>query len=186
VYPSSNARSAASGSSARARRDLPRISLGRIAASPRIRALRREDFDLILTRVSRPFGDEWLERQRRSELYVAVAELDGAPVGRVNLDFTRLADKDWALLWGAHVEPDYQSRGIGTTLFLHVEDLARERGRTGIQLAVGKENPRALSLYKRLGYVICGEENDRWSYCDGDRVIDVEEDCWTMRKRLAN
>jgi RimJ/RimL family protein N-acetyltransferase len=47
------------------------------------------------------------------------------------------------------------------------------------------ENPRAQRLYERLGYKVFGEDTIRWSYRDGERVIDVIEECSSMRKRLS-
>jgi ribosomal protein S18 acetylase RimI-like enzyme len=149
-----------------------------------IRPLCAADLERIFSRLSRQHGAEWLARQERDEVYVAVAEIDAIPVGRVALDFTRRADVGAAVLWAAHVEPGWQSRGIGTTLFLHVEAVARERGFAAIELAVAKDNPRALALYKRLGYEVVGEGVGRWSYRDGDNEIRVVEDEWNMRKAL--
>jgi hypothetical protein len=54
---------------------------------PAIRALRLPDLELIFSSETRPFGREWLERQMRGEVYVAVAEFDGIPVGRVTLEW---------------------------------------------------------------------------------------------------
>ena len=151
-----------------------------------IRPLCADDLDRrIFHSKSRPFGEEWLERQERSEVYIAVAELGGVTVGRVGLDFTRNAGEGAAYLWSAHVEPDFQSQGIGTALFLHLEQVALQRGVYVIQLDVNKENPRARRLYERLGYTVCGENVARWSYRDGDRIVEVAEDCWMMRKSLA-
>ena len=150
-----------------------------------LRPLCAGDLDRIFNARSRPFGEAWLEQQARAEVYVAVAELDGVPVGRVGLDFTRNPGEATAYLWSAHVEPGFQSRGIGTALFLHLEQVALQRGFNVIQLDVDKENPRARRLYERLGYVVCSEGIVRWSYRDGDRVVEVAEDCWSMRKNLA-
>jgi ribosomal protein S18 acetylase RimI-like enzyme len=151
-----------------------------------IRALCPTDLDQIFDQRSRQFGERWLERQRAGETYVAVAEFDGTPVARVGLDFTSHLPHGAAHLWAAHVEPGFQSRGIGTTLFLHIEDVARTRGFGLIRLAVGKDNQRARLLYERLGYKVCGEETSRWTYRDGDRTVEVAEECWTMEKDLAS
>ena len=105
-------------------------------------------------------------------------------MGRVGLDFTSHATSGAAFLFAAHVEPGFQSRGIGTALFLHLEQVALRRGFNAIQLDVGKENPRAQRLYERLGYVVCGEEIARWYDHVGDRVLEATEDCWVMRKNL--
>ena len=154
-----------------------------------IRPLCACDLDRIFGPRSRPHGEEWRARQARAEVYIAVAELHGVPVGRVGLDFILHAEDGAAFraafLFSAHVEPDFQSRGVGTALFLHLEQIALGRGYNVIQLDVGKENPRARSLYERLGYKVCGEEIARWSYRDGERVIEVAEDCLIMRKHLT-
>lgn len=76
-----------------------------------IRALSREDLDCLFPRRARVFGVEWLERQDRSNGYVAVAELHGAPVGRVGLDFARLDANGTAYLSSAYVMRRYRSHG---------------------------------------------------------------------------
>lgn len=150
-----------------------------------IRTLRPSDLGPLFDPRFRQLGEQWLERQARDEVYVAVAELDGTPVARVGLDFISHVQHGAAHLWSAYVEPGFQSRGIGTTLFLHVEGVARMHGFALIRLEVGKDNQRAGHLYERLGYDVCGEETSRWSYRDGERTIEVNEDCWTMEKHVA-
>jgi ribosomal protein S18 acetylase RimI-like enzyme len=151
-----------------------------------IRPLRASDLDQRIFDVrSRPHGVEWLERQEQSQVYIAVAELDGIPVGRVGIDFKLNEDKGTAYLWSAHVDSEFQSRGIGTALFLHLEHIALQRGFTLIEVEVGKNNPRARQLYERLGYQVYGEAIGRWSYREGDRIVEVVEDNWSMRKSLV-
>jgi ribosomal protein S18 acetylase RimI-like enzyme len=167
--------------------DRPRHgSVNQRAAPLTIHPLNADHLDRLFTTVTRPFGETWLARQARDEVYVAVAELDGTPVGRVGLDFTRLTSGEAVHLWAAHVDPLYQSRGIGTALIAHVEALARTRGYRSIQLDVGKDNPRAHALYLRLGYKVFDEGTERWTYRDDSgRDIEVVEDCWRMRKPLS-
>lgn len=148
------------------------------------RPLSRRDLDPLFDDGSEPFGEEWLERQDRSEVYVAVAELDGVPVGRVGLDFARPSANGNAYLWSAHVRRGYRSRGVGTALCRHLEEVALERGFEAIQLDVDKQNRRAQRLYARLGYDVCGEEVLRWTRRGRGRPVDVVEDCWTLRKQL--
>ena len=149
-----------------------------------IRQLCADDLNWIFSDRSRPHGQEWLERQAASEVYVAVAELDGRPVGRIGLDFRKCADEGMGYLWSAHVEEGFQSRGIGTALINHLETIARTQGFNMIRLDVDKTNHRARRFYERLGYAIYGEFEGRWSYQEGDRVIEVVEEGWTMRKQL--
>jgi ribosomal protein S18 acetylase RimI-like enzyme len=150
-----------------------------------IRPLRRTDLKRIFSPPVRDHGHEWLRLQDRSEAYVAVAELQGVPLARANLHLTLKAAERAGQVWAAHVEPPFQSRGIGTALFVHLEHVARRQGFHTLRLAVGKANPRARRLYERLGFEVRGDETTCWSYREGRRVVDVVEDCWTMEKLLA-
>ena len=150
-----------------------------------IRPLHTTDLDILFNEISRQNGQQWLERQQRSEFYVAVAEMDGIPVARLGMDFVSYAGQGAAYLFSAHVELDYQSRGIGTALFLHMEPIARERGFAALDVQVNRDNPRAQRLYELLGYVVVGPVVGRWSYRDGDRVVEIVEDNWLMRKSIA-
>jgi ribosomal protein S18 acetylase RimI-like enzyme len=150
-----------------------------------IRPLREDDLDALFRRGARQFGARWLERQAQGKVYVAVAELDGRPVGRVGLDFSRPAASGGVWLWAASIEAEYQSRGVGSALIAHLEETARERGYTTMLLQVGKENLRAQALYERLGYTVCGEAIEHWSYQDETgKTVEMLEACWNMQKPL--
>jgi ribosomal protein S18 acetylase RimI-like enzyme len=149
------------------------------------RRLAPSDLDSIFSRLSRQKGVEWLAAQEQGHVHVAVADVDGVPVGRAGLDLVKKANEGVAILWAAHVERAWQSRGVGSLLFAHLEAVARSRGFSVIELGVGKENPRAQALYQRRGYTVCGQQVERWSYRDGNVEIPVVEDCWLMRKSLV-
>jgi ribosomal protein S18 acetylase RimI-like enzyme len=151
-----------------------------------IRPLRRCDLTTsIYDDRSRPGGEMYLERQNEGRAYIAVAEVDGLPVGRVGLDFERPTDGDVAYLWEAHVESDWQGRGIGSALIEHLEAIGRERGYAAIDVAVVKTNDRARRLYDRLGYVVYGEGIDRWSFTEDGRTVNVVDRVWKLRKQLV-
>jgi ribosomal protein S18 acetylase RimI-like enzyme len=149
-----------------------------------IRLLEEGDADRIFSPQTRAAAGDWLAGQQRGAYYIAVAVVDGAPVGRAGLNFEGTGLPDTPFLWAAHVEPEWQGRGIGTTLMRHLEDVARARGMRAIRLFVSKENPRAQALYERLGYSVDGEGVDRWSYEDAGETIYVADPCWTMEKVL--
>lgn len=149
-----------------------------------IRLLQESDLERIFAPGIRGACGAWLDEQRRGAYYVAVAEVDGVPVARAGLNFEGTGEPDSAFLWAAHVEPEWQGRGIGTQLMHHLEDVARGRRLRAIRLFVGKTNPRAEVLYTRLGYVRCGEAVDRWSYVDDGEVVEIADPCWTMEKVL--
>ena len=50
------------------------------------------------------------------------------------------------------VVPDYEGRGIGSTLLTHLIDEARQRGAADVLLEVRADNPRAQQLYIRFGF----------------------------------
>lgn len=150
-----------------------------------IRLMRADDLDQpFFNPQSRQYGETWLEYQERDQALVAVAECDGLPVARVGLEFA--PDKSAAHISAAHVEAEYQSRGIGTALFGYLEQVALQRGFSLMHVDVGKDNPRAQKLYERLGYEVFGEGVIRWSYRDGDDIIEVADDVWHMRKTLTS
>jgi ribosomal protein S18 acetylase RimI-like enzyme len=53
---------------------------------------------------------------------------------------------------GLVVDPSLRGQGIGSALLTAFEDLAGENGFTTVSLEVIDTNPRARSLYERLGY----------------------------------
>jgi ribosomal protein S18 acetylase RimI-like enzyme len=55
------------------------------------------------------------------------------------------------------VNPDVQSRGIGSSLLLRSMEAARSAGCTQVELDVDMNNPRAQALYERLGFSIRSE-----------------------------
>ncbi|HXD28917.1 MAG TPA: ribosomal protein S18-alanine N-acetyltransferase [Arthrobacter sp.] len=50
------------------------------------------------------------------------------------------------------VAPDYEGRGIGSTLLRQLIDEARGRGARDVLLEVRADNPRAQALYVRFGF----------------------------------
>ena len=52
------------------------------------------------------------------------------------------------------ISPQYQGQGLGKQVLLHI--LNNSKGKT-VELTVLKDNP-ALNLYKRLGFIITGED----------------------------
>lgn len=50
------------------------------------------------------------------------------------------------------VSPDYQNKGIGSRILLHIEEQARSMGYLSVRLDVFSENPYAQRLYEKNGY----------------------------------
>jgi ribosomal protein S18 acetylase RimI-like enzyme len=50
------------------------------------------------------------------------------------------------------VHADWRSKGIGTTIIRRLIGLARENDLSEIEIGVAESNPRAMALYRRLGF----------------------------------
>jgi ribosomal protein S18 acetylase RimI-like enzyme len=76
---------------------------------------------------------------------------DGRDVGELSV----VDRENGVLVSGIYILPEFQGRGLGTTILGDVIEHAR-MGRRPVSLQVLKVNP-ARHLYERLGFVISGE-----------------------------
>jgi ribosomal protein S18 acetylase RimI-like enzyme len=90
-----------------------------------------------------------------------LAEVDGKPAGFGVIHFR--PDPLWErpeqvpLVMDVWVAPNLRRRGIGSRMIRALEDSARQRGFPCVYIQVQAEkNPRAVELYKRLGYQTLG------------------------------
>jgi ribosomal protein S18 acetylase RimI-like enzyme len=92
-----------------------------------------------------------------------------------------------AYIFSFRVKPEWRNRGIGNRLMLFVEDDLQQRGFKFVTLNVAKDNPDALRLYQRLGYLVTGSRPGVWTYTDHEgRTCHVNEPAWRMMKRLRS
>lgn len=66
-----------------------------------------------------------------------------------------------------------RGQGLGSRLIREMERLTRAAGFADLGVAVDPaKNPRALTLYRRLGYIPLSETpvEDRWEFIDSDGV----------------
>lgn len=61
-------------------------------------------------------------------------------------------DEDSYIMHRLCVSPDFQHKGIGKEVLLHIEEQVKEMGGNSIRLDVFSENPFALHLYEKNGY----------------------------------
>ena len=59
-----------------------------------------------------------------------------------------------------YVKPDVRRLGVGAAILRELELLAREGTHTRIRLEAGVDQPEALALYRRAGYVECDPFGD--------------------------
>ena len=79
----------------------------------------------------------------------------------------------------------FRGRGIGTRLLEEAENILVERGFRWATIAVAKDNPDALRLYRRLGFRTIRADDGDWSYRDHEGSLRfVHEPCWVLEKQL--
>jgi GNAT superfamily N-acetyltransferase len=146
-----------------------------------IRPMCAHDVEGFFEPSERALAAEWLAKQARGELYVAVAEIDGVPVGRRCLDFTYFGDQRIGYGFAAAVLSEWRSRGIGSMIDRHLEDVARARGMHALRSVAEKSNEGAVRWHEQQGDRRTGERVVGWTDLDG-REVGV--DCWTFERSL--
>ena len=88
-------------------------------------------------------------------------------------------------LWQMATIQELRGLGIGTHLISAAENRIRERGLTVAQLDVEVDNPRARTLYERLGYQEARRQSASWHIeePDGSPTL-YETEVATLRKDL--
>ena len=86
-----------------------------------------------------------------------VAEVDGRVVGASGLRRGHNLRKQHSADCGVSVHPDYWNRGVGSALLSAVVDLADNwLNLKRVELEVYTDNPAAIHLYEKFGFVIEG------------------------------
>ncbi len=62
------------------------------------------------------------------------------------------------------VKKQYHRRGIGTALILKVKEMAKKKGFRKLGLFVEENNEKAISFYRKLGFLISGFIVDYYSW----------------------
>jgi len=104
--------------------------------------------------------DEELQRNFHNEEIktepIRIIEIDNNPIGTVSI----INKDDEIRICRLYIIDSFQSKGIGTDI---INDVISEYGKDKkIRLGVLKVNSRARILYEKLGFEICGEENEHY------------------------
>lgn len=131
------------------------------------------------------------EDMQRGQRMMWVAEVDGRLVGQVFVQMLS-ADPNYAdgarraYLYAFRVRPGWQGQGLGTRLMDAAEADLIERGFRVAVIAAGRDNPRARTLYERLGYRVFADDPGEWSYVDDrGQTVHAAEPAWLMQKMLG-
>jgi ribosomal protein S18 acetylase RimI-like enzyme len=95
------------------------------------------------------------------------------------VDFRR--SEEAGSIWMLAVHERFQSLGVGTQLIAALEQKIIDHGRSTVRMLVEHDNPRALTLYERLGYSEAGATLDSWPVAGGQTYVTA---CTIMERRL--
>ncbi len=106
---------------------------------------------------------------RKGEMYLGVIKDEIASVFVVNDEFEeQYNDGKWnyrestfAILHRLCVNPLFQNKGVGCKTLSLMEKMLKELGIEAVRLDAFSQNPYALRMYEKLGYIKTGEVNFR-------------------------
>lgn len=127
------------------------------------------------------------EESRSGIRTMLVATIDGYAVGTISIGGGRFQRQGSLRLFALNVGSAFRRKGVGTALVEAVEAIAADRDLDEVNLEVTTDNHEAISLYRKLGYRICGDAvMGRWERKLDDGSIEIIEDpLFVMVKRLA-
>ncbi len=136
-------------------------------------SLYNSDFELVRWLHNETFKDHFNFRPRTAEEYkfwlthkpwgmntvgVFIAYLDEKPVGFVeagidnNFNESKGIKCGWILSTGV-LKPN-RTKGVGTAMMQHAMEFLKSQGMTEVELGVDASNPKAIGLYKKMGFKI--------------------------------
>lgn len=126
---------------------------------------------------------------------VLSAWLHGEPVAALCVSFEDAEEQEIRehlpgvpLLYRLYVRDDLRSRGIGSALLRHAEDLLTGQGHTAVAVGVDVTNHRAIKLYSGRGYAEWDHGEIATvleSYSDAGELETLPDLCKVFVKRLA-
>lgn len=104
---------------------------------------------------------EALERAEKGEVdYLAVRDSNGIPISIGGVDY--ISHPNTGTMWQLVTKESVRGLGIGTKLIKALEQKIKDRKINLAMVGVEDTNLGAKSLYERLGYKVCGQEEDSW------------------------
>lgn len=96
-------------------------------------------------------SDEWRARIEKSPWFVAIDHDEVA--GVITSMFGRCAQPEIIAMW---VKPEFRGSNVAKDLVRALIAYWKKEGHTHLVLSVAEDNIRAISFYKRLGFVFTG------------------------------
>jgi ribosomal protein S18 acetylase RimI-like enzyme len=103
------------------------------------------------------FLSDLAKTMKENRTMAEILEDDSVKVGYLWVTFTDVQDYGITIagIMDIAVAPDYQRKGIGTTMLRHIEELAKEQGATFLRSDTGIENVASQKLHESFGFKPC-------------------------------
>ena len=93
-----------------------------------------------------------------------------------SLEFSQMEHNKHVTTFGITVHDDYQGLGLGKKITEYIIDIARGKGLKKVVLEVVAHNSRAISVYRRYGFIVEGKlKMNHWNH-----VLDEYGDDYVM------
>jgi GNAT superfamily N-acetyltransferase len=120
--------------------------------------------------------------QTRGQGLIFVAAVDDFPVAQL---WVRFPKERPPRFWAFRVMRPFQGLGLGSQLFRIGENVLTMRHFAGCEVGVEKTNSAARRLYEKMGYRLCYEQVEEYSYETPNGEIRYgRADQWILQKKL--
>ena len=119
------------------------------------------------------------EKRGLSNTQLLLTNLDGEYVGNCAFNGNRKSRYQHRVTMAIALYQKYTGMGIRTVMANKLIEIARAKGYEQMELEVIADNKKAISLYKKLGFEICGTLPNNMKYKDGSYA-----DAYWMVKQL--
>jgi ribosomal protein S18 acetylase RimI-like enzyme len=120
--------------------------------------------------------------QTRGQGLILVAAADDFPVAQL---WARFPKGKPARFWAFRVMQPFQGLGLGSQLFRVGENILAIRRFTSCEVGVEKTNSAARLLYEKMGYRLCYEQVEKYSYVTPNgEARGGRADQWILKKKL--
>lgn len=101
-----------------------------------------------------------LERLKKYPDGLVIVEMDGKPVGQIELQIKQFENEDVGYVNLFYLIAEYRGQGYGAKLIEYAEDFFRKNYVNLYQLRVSPTNISAISFYKKHGFEILRVEEE--------------------------
>jgi putative acetyltransferase len=138
-------------------------------------------YELYMEQSANPFLTyDFMDKQEFSGIFQQLLSTDSVFVTELNEDVIatyRLVPKTYrqahtVYLGSFTIKKEHQGKGLGSEVLNHIKAFALEKNKTRIELTVDINNPAAIALYKKSGFLVEGQIRNSYRRSDTGEYYD--------------